>query len=517
MPPTVTNTLIAPGPSLYGPAPARPPCASDPLPVGRQATSESWSIDPYCRWLTLRRPHGKKQAIQLRHEKRGAGARHSRNVVGTSKSRIRDLEYVHEPVAAADIDATALLIQEEIVAVAAGFRSRGLRSIGHRQGGKLRWLPEHHKDPLPPFVEGHWEISARPRSRPSRDGRSAIAVHDDHRTIIRQIHEDSFPAALETEAFGMGRQLDVGELAIALDIDDRESAATVAHEDTLLVSLDADVVCVIPELDRRPFLKARAVKDPERPVPAARDVECVPGAHIADALRFSKALQPLQSPLCSQIDHAHGSVSELRHEQTLARKIHRHVIDSSADLAERNFCFEAERRRFLATCRRDGDRAERSQDCAYPSRQWCGRPYQGNLHSPVSREAGTLPEAGRAEAPQSCIAQQSASSSDPVLIGRVLAFVQEPPKLLPPQALSLALLRARSRRSGNRLGRGSGRRGRARGCARSCRSLRDLHAIEGSAQPSCQLLRIVVPPEMHEEQARLVVEHVVVDGRHFDP
>jgi hypothetical protein len=47
------------------------------------------------------------------------------------------------------------------------------------------------------------------------------AVHDGHRAIIGQIHEDAFPAALETEAFGMGRQLDVGELAIALDIDDR--------------------------------------------------------------------------------------------------------------------------------------------------------------------------------------------------------------------------------------------------------------------------------------------------------
>src|SRR5829696_3533647 len=101
---------------------------------------------------------------------------------------------------------------------------------------------------LSPFVEGHWEVSARPRSRPSCDGRSAIAVHDDHRAIIGQIHEDSFPAALETEAFGMGRQLDVGELAIALDIDHRESAATVAHEDTLLVRLDADVVSSSPSL-----------------------------------------------------------------------------------------------------------------------------------------------------------------------------------------------------------------------------------------------------------------------------
>src|SRR5215213_6505237 len=92
------------------------------------------------------------------------------------------------------------------------------------------------------------EVSARARSWPSCDGRSAISVHDDHRAIIGQIHEDAFPAALETEAFRMGRQLDVGELAIAPDIDDRESAATVAHEHTLLDRLDADVVCVLPEL-----------------------------------------------------------------------------------------------------------------------------------------------------------------------------------------------------------------------------------------------------------------------------
>src|SRR5215212_3418238 len=148
----------------------------------------------------------------------------------------------------------------------------------------------------------------------------------------------------------------LGELAITLDIDDRERAATVAHVHTLFARLDADVVCVIPELDRRPFLETRAVKDPERPVSAARDVECVRGAHIADALRLSKALQPLQSPLCSQTDHTHGPVSELRHEQTLPGKIHSHMIDSPPDLAERDLCFEAERRRFLAPCRCDGDR-----------------------------------------------------------------------------------------------------------------------------------------------------------------
>src|SRR5829696_7188171 len=246
---------------------------------------------------------------------------------------------------------------------------------------------------LSPFVEGHWEVSARPRSRPSCDGRSAIAVHDDHRAIIGQIHEDSFPAALETEAFGMGRQLDLGELAIALGIDDRERAATVAHVHTLFARLDTDVVCVIPELDRSPFLEPRAVKEPQRAVPAARDLECVRGAHVADALRLSKALQPLQSPLGSQVDHTHGPVSELSHEQTLPGKIHSHMIDSPADLAERDLCFEA-KRRSLATCRCDGDRAERNQDRAYPSRQWWRQPCQGNLHSPVSREPGLCRKPG---------------------------------------------------------------------------------------------------------------------------
>ena len=232
------------------------------------------------------------------------------------------------------------------------------------------WIDlEHEAGAIRDRLIRHRKIPARPPRRPSCDGRSAITVHDEHRAIIGQIHEDAFTATLETEAFGMGRQLDVGEFAIILGIEDRERAVAVAHEHTLLVRLDAHVVCVIPELDRLPFLEARAMKDPQRPVPAARDVEGVRRAHIADPLRFSKSLQPLQSPLCSQLDHTHGPVAELRHEQTLPGKIHCHVIDSPADLAERDLCFEAKRRRFLTTCRCDGDGAERNQDRAYPSRQ----------------------------------------------------------------------------------------------------------------------------------------------------
>src|ERR671933_905694 len=43
-----------------------------------------------------------------------------------------------------------------------------------------------------------------------------------------------------------------------------------------------------------------------------------------------------------------------------------------------------------------------------------------------------------------------------------------------------------------------------------------LHLVEGGAKPLGELLRIVVRPEMHEEEARLLAEHVVVQGRDLD-
>ena len=40
--------------------------------------------------------------------------------------------------------------------------------------------------------------------------------------------------------------------------------------------------------------------------------------------------------------------------------------------------------------------------------------------------------------------------------------------------------------------------------------------IERSSQPLCELLRIVVRPEVHEEQVRRIVDHVTVKRGHFD-
>ena len=45
----------------------------------------------------------------------------------------------------------------------------------------------------------------------------------------------------------------------------------------------------------------------------------------------------------------------------------------------------------------------------------------------------------------------------------------------------------------------------------------DVHIRQGGFQPDRQLVHVVVRPEVHVEQPRLVIEHVVVNGSHFDP
>src|ERR1700736_1761142 len=49
-----------------------------------------------------------------------------------------------------------------------------------------------------------------------------------------------------------------------------------------------------------------------------------------------------------------------------------------------------------------------------------------------------------------------------------------------------------------------------------CSALRACGLVESSAQPAGKLQRVVIGPEMHEEQPRLLVEHVAVERRHLD-
>ena len=47
-------------------------------------------------------------------------------------------------------------------------------------------------------------------------------------------------------------------------------------------------------------------------------------------------------------------------------------------------------------------------------------------------------------------------------------------------------------------------------------ALLHIYFVERGAQPSRQLLRVVIRPEMHEEQVRRIRKHVAVERRHFN-
>src|SRR5436305_729413 len=47
-------------------------------------------------------------------------------------------------------------------------------------------------------------------------------------------------------------------------------------------------------------------------------------------------------------------------------------------------------------------------------------------------------------------------------------------------------------------------------------TLRDVHTVERGAQAPRQLLRVVVGPEVHEEEARAFGQHVAVQRRHLN-
>jgi hypothetical protein len=44
----------------------------------------------------------------------------------------------------------------------------------------------------------------------------------------------------------------------------------------------------------------------------------------------------------------------------------------------------------------------------------------------------------------------------------------------------------------------------------------DVDLVEGSTENLCQFLRIIGGPEMHEEEPRLIVQHVIMQGGYLD-
>ena len=63
-------------------------------------------------------------------------------------------------------------------------------------------------------------------------------------------------------------------------------------------------------------------------------------------MRLFQSRDRLQQFAIGEIDDADTVVAQFGHEQPLPFQIDRHVVDTAGDIAERNFRFDLERRRF---------------------------------------------------------------------------------------------------------------------------------------------------------------------------
>src|SRR4051812_12214479 len=124
------------------------------------------TINPDRRRLARACPNRKEESVQLGHEERSPSTGSGSDPIDATILRPLDREHVEEPGPAADVDAVALLIEEHVIAVAAGLDARDRGSVLHRKGGESRGLAEDREHALALPVEGHREVPAERPRRP---------------------------------------------------------------------------------------------------------------------------------------------------------------------------------------------------------------------------------------------------------------------------------------------------------------------------------------------------------------
>ena len=125
-------------------------------------------------------------------------------------------------------------------------------------------------------------------------------------------------------------------------IDDRERAAAVADKHMVMLFVDPHIVCVVAELDAPDRHQIVTAQYAHRAVARVRHIDAVGKGDVSDTLWLMEAADRAQHlPRC-QVDHPEAIVAEFCNKQPLALYIDAEVIDPSADIAERDFCFEPE-------------------------------------------------------------------------------------------------------------------------------------------------------------------------------
>src|SRR6185437_10891440 len=108
--------------------------------------------------------------------------------------------------------------------------------------------------------------------------------------------------------------------------------------------VDAHIVRIVAELDAAARREILAAIEVNRAVARIGDIERVSRRKVADALRLREADDAMNHRAGLEVDDADAVIAKLGDEEALTREVDGEVVDPAFDRAERDLCFEDERR-----------------------------------------------------------------------------------------------------------------------------------------------------------------------------
>src|SRR5215813_11153435 len=192
--------------------------------------SRHWLEHPDSGWLSAGRAHCQHQPIHFRDKEGSTCAGNRRNACNAAIGAIRRVKDVDESLAAADVNAMSLCIDEQVISIATDVRARDQAAVIHRERAELGRTPESYENALRGLVKRHREIAARCVHRPSGGLSSRLAV--DHRDALRfwDVDKDPIAAWIELETFRVDAQADVSDPPGARGVDHRQATAAVSDD-----------------------------------------------------------------------------------------------------------------------------------------------------------------------------------------------------------------------------------------------------------------------------------------------
>src|SRR5262245_2316434 len=304
--------------------------------------SRCWTEDPQGRRVAGIGPSGDEQPVDFGNKQRGSRPGYRRNVGRAAVCVPLRLEYIQVSVPAADVNAPALRIEEDIVGVATRIDHGNSAAVPQGERAEPSGIAKCHQHSPGSLVQRHRKEAAV-FDDPARGLLAGETVDDRDLARLRDVHEDAAVRAGKLKALRMGMQWDVSDLAVRRRVDDRECAIAVTDEHVTGHRLDANVVGIIAQIESSHRLVILASEQQHRTVTGIGDKNHVARRYIADTLRFLQSGNDVPYLARVQIDDRDAVIAELGNEETLPGQIDREVIDAAGDLAERNLGFELQR------------------------------------------------------------------------------------------------------------------------------------------------------------------------------